>query len=135
MIRDCISTSIVAILDCCYSGSAKISKGHEDDAARLGRSTINRQSQKVSVQGEGKCILAASQARGEAYELVEQDHSLFTYYLLQGLKGGEGALDINGCVTVDSLSKYVYNTIMSLPPGKRPKQKPIRKVEASGDII
>jgi hypothetical protein len=38
-------------------------------------------------------------------------------------------------VTVDSLSKYVYNTMMSLPPSKRPKQKPIRKVEASGDIV
>jgi hypothetical protein len=69
MVTDSISTSIVAILDCCYSGSAKISKGHEDDAARLGRSTIERQSERISTYGEGKCILAASQAQGEAFVL------------------------------------------------------------------
>jgi Caspase domain len=136
IIRDCVSTSIVAILDCCYSGSAMISKGHEDDAARLGSSTINRQSEMVAIKGEGKCILAASQARGEAYALEEHNHSVFTYYLLKALKGEVAeAIDNDGCVTVDSLSRSVYKTIMSLPASKRPKQKPIRKMEASGDIV
>ncbi|MGH9953970.1 MAG: caspase family protein, partial [Nitrososphaeraceae archaeon] len=136
MMRDSISTSIVVILDCCYSGAAQISKGHEDSAARLGRSTIDRQSKKLAIPGEGKCILAASQGRGEAYVLEEQNHSVFTYYLLQGLKGkAEEAIDNSGYVTVDLLDKFIYTTIMSLPPSKRPKQKPIRKVEVSGDII
>jgi Caspase domain len=135
MIQRSISTRIIAILDCCYSGSAKLSKGNGDeDATKLAVATIDNRS-KLLKQGEGKCILAASQAYQEAYELAEQDHSVFTYYLLQGLKGDKGALDINCYVTVDSLSKFVYDTMMSLPPGKRPKQKPIRKVEASGDII
>jgi uncharacterized caspase-like protein len=135
MIQRSISIRIIAILDCCYSGSAKLSKGNGDeDAAKLAVATIDNRS-KMLKQGEGKCILAASQAYQEAYELVEQDHSIFTYYLLQGLKGDEGALNINGCVTADSLSTFVYDSMMSLPPGKRPKQKPIRKVEASGDII
>jgi hypothetical protein len=135
MIQRSISTRIIAILDCCYSGSAKLSKGNGDeDVAKLAVATIDKRS-RILKQGEGKCILAASQAYQEAYELVEQDHSIFTYYLLQGLKGDEGALNINGCVTVDSLSTFIYDTMMSLPPGKRPKQKPIRKVEASGDII
>lgn len=133
---DCISTSIVAILDCCYSGSARISKGREDDAARLGHSTIERQSEKAVLRGEGKCILAASQAQGEAYVLEEHNHSVFTYYLLEALRGKVmEAIDNNGCLTVDSLSKYVYNALMSLPPSKRPKQKPVRKIEASGDIV
>jgi type I restriction-modification system DNA methylase subunit len=136
VIRNCTSTSIVAILDCCYSGSAKISKGHEDDAARLGSSTISRQSENVAIRGEGKCILAASQAQGEAYALEEHNHSVFTYYLLQILKGAIAeAIDNYGNVTVDSLSRSIYNTIMSLPPSKRPKQRPVRKLEASGDIV
>lgn len=87
IIGDCISTSIVSILDCCYSGSAKISKGSEDDAAKLGHSTIYRQSEKVAIRGEGKCILTASQGQGEAYVLEEHNHSVFTYYLLQALRG------------------------------------------------
>jgi uncharacterized caspase-like protein len=134
MIRESVSRSIVAILDCCYSGSARISKGHEDNAAKLGRSTIDRQSERLAIRGEGKCILAASQAREEAYVLEEQNHSVFTYYLLQGLKGkAKEIIDNHGNVTVDSLDKYIYTAMMSLNP--RPKQKPIRKVEASGDII
>jgi uncharacterized caspase-like protein len=61
--------------------------------------------------------------------LFKQDHSLFTYYLLEGLKGKQaGAIDDEGYVTPDSLSKYVYNTIISLLPEKRPIQKPVRKV-------
>ena len=43
----------------------------------------------VLQQGEGKCLLAASQAAQEAYALKEGDHSIFTYYLLEGLKGTE----------------------------------------------
>src|SRR5690348_15037155 len=36
MTQKSISTRVVTILDCCYSGAAKISKGQEDDAAKLG---------------------------------------------------------------------------------------------------
>jgi uncharacterized caspase-like protein len=63
--------------------------------------------------------MAAGQAYQEAYVLEEKNHSLFTYYLLEGLRGKEGAVDINGNVTVDSLSKYVYNSrIVSLSSAK-----------------
>jgi len=135
LMQDSPSTRIVVILDCCYSGSAKVSKGHADDAAKLGTYAIDRHSKELSL-GEGKCILAASQAQQEAYVLEEHNHSLFTYYLLEALKGkNKAATNDDGYITVDSLSKYIYNTIMSLPPEKRPKQKPVRKVEASGDII
>ena len=90
---------------------------------------------KILREGEGKCILAASQGLQEAYALEEHNHSLYTYYLLQGLKGDESSVDDNGFVTPDSLSKFAYNQMMSLPPDRRPRQKPVRKVEASGDII
>ena len=135
LIQECISTKIVVILDSCYSGSAKISKGHEEDIAKIASAAIQRQSNEINT-GEGRCILAASQALQEAYILEEKNHSIFTYYLLQGLSGEDkDAVDKDGNITVDTLGKYVYNKIMSLPSDKRPKQKPIRKVEASGDII
>ena len=75
--------------------------------------------------GEGKCLLAASQAAQEAYGLKKQDHSIFTYYLLEGLRGNERSVDVNGNITPYSLGTYVYKVIMNLPPKKRPKQKPI----------
>jgi hypothetical protein len=134
MIQRSVSTRIVTILDCCYSGSAKVSKGHEDDAAKLGTAAIDNKSN-ILQQGEGKCILAASLAYQEAYALRERDHSIFTFYLLEGLRGNENSVDPNGHVTADSLGKYIYKAIVDLPAKKRPKQTPIRKVEAGGDII
>ena len=86
MIQKSISTSVVVILDCCYSGSAKISKGHEEDAAKIGRTAIDEKSRKLPL-GQGKYILSASQAAQEAYALETGEHSIFTYYLLEGLRG------------------------------------------------
>ena len=129
-----IATRVVLILDCCYSGSLKISKGHDDNAARLGLAYVDNQFNTIS--GEGICLLSSSQASQEAFVLVEEDQSLYTYYLLRGLSGKDGeVLDKRGNITVDTLSKYVYDKIMSLPLEKRPKQKPLRKIESSGDII
>lgn len=88
--------------------------------------------QQILEEGEGKCLLAASQALQEAYDLKEQEHSLFTYYLLDGLRIANGAaVDNSGGVTPDSLGKYVYDKVTDASPN----QKPIRKVEASGDTI
>jgi tetratricopeptide (TPR) repeat protein len=134
LIQNSIAGRKIIILDCCYSGAARVSKGHEDDAAKLGTATIERQFNALGY-GEGVCLMAAGQAYQEAYALEEKNHSLFTYYLLEGLRGKEDTIEANGYVTVDSLSKYVYNAIMSLPSDKRLKQRPIRKIEASGDII
>lgn len=135
LIQRSISMRIVAILDCCYSGAARVSKGSsKDDPTVLGTAAMYKAS-KILREGEGKCILAASQGLQEAYALKEHNHSLYTYYLLQGLKGDEASVDDNGFVTPDSLSKFAYNQMMSLPLDRRPRQKPVRKVEASGDII
>jgi hypothetical protein len=137
LMQNSVSLRVVTILDCCYSGAAKLSKGHEDDAAKIGTDALQRKARVLQAeqQGEGKCLLAASQAAQEAYGLQKQDHSIFTYYLLEGLRGNERSVDVNGNITAYSLGSYVYKAILNLPPRKRPKQKPITKVEASGDII
>jgi len=52
--------------------------------------------------------------------------------LLDGLRIANGAaVDNSGGVTPDSLGKYVYDKVTDASPN----QKPIRKVEASGDTI
>ena len=134
MIQKSISTRIVVILDCCYSGSAKVSKGNEEDAAKIGRTTIEEKSRKL-LEGQGRYILSASQAAQEAYALTTGEHSIFTYYLLEGLKGNTESIDSEGNVTPQSLGKYVYRAIMSLPLDKRPRQTPITRAEESGNII
>jgi tetratricopeptide (TPR) repeat protein len=129
-----LSKKIVAILDCCYSGAAGISKGSEEDVAKIANASIISGSNSLA-EGEGVCLLASSQANQEAYALKEENHSVFTYYLIKGLKGDEGAIDDYGYVTADSLARFIYTKIMSLPREKRPRQKPIRKMEMSGEIV
>jgi uncharacterized protein YjbI with pentapeptide repeats len=133
MIQRSISSKVVVILDSCYSGSAKISKGNEEDTAKVGRITIEEKSRKL--QEQGKYILSASQALQEAYALTTGEHSIFTYYLLQGLKGDTKSIDSEGNVTPESLGKYAYREIMSLPLDKRPRQKPMTRAEGSANII
>ena len=132
LIQKSISTRIIVLLDCCYSGIARISKGTGTADATMLQTSISKTLN--ILHGEGRCILAASQGLQEAFALEEQNHSLFTYYLLEGLRGNKSSVDDSGYVTADSLGKYVYNSIMSLSSERRPKQKPMRKIEASGDI-
>ena len=129
-----IATRVVIILDCCYSGSAKISKGNEEDAAKIGRLIVEQKSRKLP-EGQGKYILASSQPYQEAYALTTGEHSIFTSYLLEGLRGNTESIDSEGNVTPQSLGNYVVRAIMSLPSDKRPKQRPIIKAEESGNVI
>ena len=132
MINKSISQKIVTILDCCYSGAASLGKGSDDDAANAGRIAINEKSRLLE-SGEGRCLLAASQASQKAFETAKKNHSLFTYYLLDGLAGK--AVGSDGCVTPALLGKYIYDKIVSLPTEQRAGQRPITKVEQSGDIV
>lgn len=131
MMNRSVSTRIVTILDCCYSGSAKISKGSQRDATTKGVQAISN----TINPGDGRCLLAACQGYEEAYGARDASNSIFTSFLIEGLSGKKDSVDADGNVTPDTLGKYVHNAMMSLRPEERPRQKPIRKVEASGDII
>jgi hypothetical protein len=131
------SRRVIVILDCCYSGSARLEgKGAKGDesAARLGREAIEQTIKNRIPAGEGRCILASSLAYQESFQMKKLENSLFTYYLLEGLRGGGGeSVDDEGNVTPESLSNYVFEKITSLDPP--PKQKPIKKLETAGLII
>jgi hypothetical protein len=55
--------------------------------------------------------------------------------LINGLRGNDKSVDVNGNVTTYSLGTYIDGAILSLPAEKRPKQRPIIKGAASGNII
>jgi tetratricopeptide (TPR) repeat protein len=118
---------IITILDCCFSGAAEV-KGNEDDVAKSARSDMER----TFKEGDGKCVLASSLADQVSYKKKDEPYSLFTYCLLEGLKGGNGeAINLEGYVTPYSLGNYVYDRITSIDR----RQKPITKTEMSGEII
>ena len=63
-----------------------------------GRKAIDEKS-RILERGGGRCLLAASQAYQKAFETTQKNHSLFTYYLLEGLKGK--AKEAVGAITGD----------------------------------
>jgi hypothetical protein len=102
---------------------------------RLANKEVDEKGDKLK-QGVGRCMLASSQGYEEAYDRMEKDHSIFTYYLLEALNGHEDAVNDEGNVTYDSVGRFISREIGRLPPERRPNQTPIRKGEVSGgDII
>jgi tetratricopeptide (TPR) repeat protein len=137
---ECNSLRVVTILDSCYSGSLKLSKGldsksGEEAATRLANKEVDEKGDKLK-QGVGRCLLASSQGYEEAYDRMEKDHSIFTYYLLEALNGHKDAVNDEGNVTYDLVGRFISREIGRLPPERRPNQTPIRKGEVSGgDIV
>ena len=85
MMNRCTSTRIVTVLDCCYSGAARIGKSAGDEAV-IGSKNINKGMQST---GEGKCLLAASASYQEAFSMKEGNQSLFTHYFIEGIQGSK----------------------------------------------
>ncbi len=129
MVNKCISTKIVAVLDSCYSGSEELGKGTQDKIVQATK--LIRKG--AAIQGEGKCILSASQSSQQAFPTQEGEQSVYTHFILQGLAGKDkDAVDPNGNVTIDTLSKYAYDKVTNIYQNQ---QKPEKYGKVSGDII
>lgn len=92
------SNKVILILDCCYSGSvgSAFLKGSVDD-----------QLQQVS-DARGIYIITASTAIQVAQERPEDDYSLLTKHLLEGIEEGRADADDDGLITVEDLYSYAY---------------------------
>ncbi|QOL25656.1 caspase family protein [Thalassotalea sp. LPB0316] len=101
LIKDSNCRKVIVILDCCYSGAVGdvITKG-----------TIEDQIQNVN-RGSGTVLLTASTGLQVAIEKETDDYSLFTKYLIQGLKTGEPDLNGDGFITINELYSYAYQQV------------------------
>jgi uncharacterized protein YjbI with pentapeptide repeats len=99
------SELITVILDSNYSGALKL--------------------------GDNSSLLASCLPIQESYMAMNKKHSLFTYYLLEGLKGREESIDIEGNVTPRSLANYVYKKMSSAKD--KVKQTPIARIGTALD--
>ena len=107
----------VLILDCCHSGAfARGAKG--TPGARVGTATAFKGA------GYGRVVLTATDSTQYAWEgdevTGEGENSVFTYYLIQGLKTGEADADGDGRITLDELYDYVYERVKSETPRQTP---------------
>ncbi|MBI2540096.1 MAG: caspase family protein, partial [Deltaproteobacteria bacterium] len=119
---------VVVFLDACYSGAAggrtfaskKTRSAHVDDLF-LERATSSK----------GRAIITASRPSEVSIELPDLGHGIFTYYLLQGLKG---AADLNrdGIVSLQELYEYVERQVSQKSRAVGGNQHPVMKGELEG---
>jgi hypothetical protein len=76
-----------------------------------------------------RAILAACSSDQYAYETPEENHGIFTHFMLQGLTGE--AADAHGDVTVPGLFDYVSSCLST----QKPEQTPILKGEFRGRFV
>jgi uncharacterized protein YjbI with pentapeptide repeats len=145
-INDSNSERIIAVLDCCYSNAFEVAGkgggGGEEESAKAEKdeeiadsanTNMRKAVEHLITSGQGKCVLASSLEEQRSFKMKDQPYSTFTYFLIQGLRGANGeSVGINGYVTLELLSSYVNKKIYELPTIK---QKPIRKIEVTGEII
>lgn len=118
---------IVFFIDSCYSGAS----GGRTFATEDGRAMNISDGFLTELSGKGRLIITASDANEISLEKDELCHGVFTYYLLEALRGG-GDTNGDGYVTVDEAYNYLYESVAR---GSDNRQHPVKKGESQGQIV
>src|SRR5438067_866353 len=126
---DTHSRRVVLVLDCCHSGAfAQGMKGATGESA--GTATA------LEGNGFGRVVLTATDATQYALEgdqvIGSAFDSVFTHYLIAGIKSGEADTNADGKISVDELYDYVHDQVVTA----NPKQTPCKfTYKQQGDFI
>ena len=121
------SERLIFIADACYSGA---SGGRTIGAGGM-RASISEAFIDRIAGGKGRVIMTASGANEVSAEKDELGHGVFTYYLVEGLKG-KADTDKDGVVTVDEAFNYVSRQV---PTATAQEQHPVKKGTVEGRLI
>ena len=87
----------------------------------------------VGADAEGIAILAASVLNGVSWEDPEKQHGVFTYYLLDALRGAAVQTDERR-VTISAVRDYVSHHVLAWSRAHNRMQTPTLTLEASGEL-
>jgi len=121
------SERLVFLADSCYSGA---SGGRTIGIAGV-RANISETFLDRFASGKGRVIITASGANEVSTENDDLQHGVFTYYLLEGLKG-KADNDRDGLITVDEVYRYVSDQV---PRATGQEQHPVKKGIFEGRLI
>jgi len=121
---------VVAFLDACYSGAA----GGRTFAAKKTRAgSVDDLFLERLTRSKGRAIITASRTSEVSIELPELGHGIFSYFLVDGLKG---AADLNrdGIVSLQELYEYVEQQVTTKSRAVGGNQHPVMKGELEGAL-
>ncbi|MDH6059011.1 SUMF1/EgtB/PvdO family nonheme iron enzyme [Chrysosporum bergii ANA360D] len=109
------SKRLIVILDCCFSGA--FAKGLT--AKDTGNIDLRQQ-----LGGEGRAILTASTSTQYAFESDGLNLSIYTHYLVEGIKSGAADEDGDGLISIDELHQYAKSKVQEASPAMTPEFYP-----------
>ncbi len=123
----CRSKRQILILDCCHSGA--FGRGTKGEQKAITETTFEG-------SGFGRVVLTASDSTQYALEgdqvIKQTELSLFTHFLLEGLKTGEADMNDDGMIALDEWYDYTYGRVVA----ETPKQVPHKwSYNQQGDLV
>ncbi len=119
---------LVVLLDSCHSGGAGELKRWKDSHQTLKLGWDEQAYDKLS-HGKGRVIIAASRADEPSRVLDNMPNSVFTFYLLEALKGGQPTIQRDGLIHILDVFRYVSEMVPS-----QTEQHPILKTHIENDF-
>jgi hypothetical protein len=119
---------IVVLLDACYSGGAG---GRTFLAKRTRATALDDLFLERLTRAKGRAIITAARPTELSLELPELGHGLFTYYLLDGLRGAADA-NRDSIVSLQELYEYVEQQVVQKSRAVGANQHPVLKGELEG---
>jgi hypothetical protein len=90
--------------------------------------------QRVFNEATGLAILSSCKQGQLSYECKKNERSVFTYYLLEAIRG-KADTESKGFVTIQDANRYVSNGVKLWASTHNLHQTPTLALEISGDII
>jgi uncharacterized caspase-like protein len=110
-LKRCKSKRQVVILDCCFSGAFGDLLAKDDDSVDI----------ESQLGTEGGVVLTSSSSLQYSFEQQGSDLSIYTRYLVEGIRTGAADQDGDGVVSVDELHQYASKKVQTTAPAMTPK--------------
>jgi branched-chain amino acid transport system substrate-binding protein len=105
----------VIILDCCFSGAFVQGKG-TPAMGEIGEIDIQ-----TALGGRGRAILTSSSSIEYSFESEDNDLSIYTRYLVEGIETGAADKDGDQLISVNELHEYASERVQEAAPAMTPK--------------
>ena len=127
LLSRCRAKRKLIIADACHSGSFK----QEGDLAVVNGKAVKPNMvenfyDELSKSGKGTAFLLSSSANEESLEVSTLHHSVFTYFVIKGLKGAANTND-DDFITIQELSNYVKTNVTMYAKNLGRVQTPVLK--------
>lgn len=108
----------IVILDSCFSGAFAEGLSAKDDGSVDIRTQLG---------GEGRAVLTSSSSTQYSFEQQGEELSLYTRFLIEGIKSGEADQDEDEFISIDELHEYASQKVRELQPSMKPEIYAIRE--------